>query len=583
MILQELVRHYEALAESGAIAKPGRGKVRVAYALELDEQGNLCRAVTLEGKNEKGKAIPFYLNLPAPVKRSRGIVANFLWDNSSYILGVDKKDNPEWAPQCFQKAKKLHEDLLGEQDDPYAMAIVRFFEKWEPQSAQLHPALKDKFDEITSGANITFMFQNAYPSSNPVFDRVWQIAYSGEKSENGQTMRCLATGECVVPQRIHPSIKGIPGAQSSGAALVSFNERAFCSYGRGQNLNAPVGQYAAFAYTTALNYLISDHTHCRRFGDTTVVYWAENAQVQYQDLFSGLLDGNTVSDQDISAVMDLLASGKPCDWNALPVDPDNRFYILGLSPNSARLSIRFFFQNTFGAFARNFQAHYDRIRVIVPQFDKDKDLPLQKLLRETVNPKSKNKAASPHIAADTLYAMLTGGRYPSTLYQQTQLRIRAEHDISRGKAAIIKGYLLKNETNPIYKEVLTVDLNEQTTYLPYVLGRLFSVLEDLQLKVNPGINTTIKDKYFSSACTTPAIVFPTLLKLAEKHLHKLDTGAKIHYSKQMNTLLGLVTSSYPEHLSISDQGVFQLGYYHQTQKRYIKSTETKTKEENSNV
>lgn len=576
MILQALVQYYEALAETGTIAKIGRGKTRVAYALELDEQGHLCRVLTLEEKNEKGKAIPFYLDLPAAVKRSRGIMANFLWDNSAYMLGIDqKKDKPEWAPQCFQAAQKLHKRILGGLDDPFALAITRFFETWDPKKATTCPALAGKYEEVTSGANITFLFQGEYPDKNSLFDRVWQKEYAGEELPDGPEMRCLVTGDCVVPQKVHPAIKGVMGAKSSGAALISYNAPAFCSYGRLQNLNAPVGKYAAFAYTTALNRLISDREHCRRFGDTTVVYWAENAQVQYQDLFSGLLDGNTISDQDISAVIGALASGNACDWNALPVDPDNRFYILGLSPNAARLSMRFFFQNTFGEFAQNFQAHYDRIRVTIPQYEKDIDFPLWKLLKESVNQKSRDKTVSPHIAADTLYAILTGGRYPSTLYQQTQLRIRAEHDINRGKAAIIKGYLIRNETNPIYKEVLTVDLNEQTTYLPYVLGRLFSVLEDLQQKANPGINTTIKDKYFSSACTTPAVVFPTLLKLAEKHLRKLETGSKIYYSKQMNALLGMIASNYPEHLSISDQGVFQLGYYHQTQRRYMKSTDAK--------
>lgn len=174
------------------------------------------------------------------------------------------------------------------------------------------------------------------------------------------------------------------------------------------------------------------------------------------------------------------------------------------------------------------------------------------------------------MAGDTLRAIITGGRYPATLYQQTQLRIRADRNVSMGRAAIIKAYLLRNTDENFNKEALVVDLNEKTVYQPYILGRLFSVLEAVQQKANPGINTTIKDKYFTSACATPAVVFPTLMKLAEKHLRKLDEGSRIWYSKQLLELTAALTESYPAHLTLNDQGIFQLGYYHQTQKRYEK-------------
>jgi CRISPR-associated protein Csd1 len=182
------------------------------------------------------------------------------------------------------------------------------------------------------------------------------------------------------------------------------------------------------------------------------------------------------------------------------------------------------------------------------------------------------------MAGDTLRSILSGQSYPATLYQQTQLRIRAEHEVTRGRAGIIKAYLTRLQNNEKFREALTVKLNEETDYQPYILGRLFSVLEGLQQAANPGINTTIKDKYFTSAGATPAVVFPTLLNLAEKHLRKLDGGKRVYWAKQVTELTSRVTESYPAHHNLYDQGIFQLGYYHQTQKRFEKKDKADTAE-----
>ncbi len=591
MILTCLMNYYEALVNRGAIARPGWGKVRVQYALELDDNGGIRAVLPLESTDEKGKPVPFYCKLPAPVKRSgpKG-KSNFLWDNVSYLLGIEGKGMPGHARECFESAKKLHLALLSGSNVPFAQAICRFFARWAPEQAAAAPWYAEYGEKLLVGGNLTFFYGGRRADQEPAFRPIWQAHYDAGDEADGVPMRCLVTGERVVPAAVHPSIKKVYGARSSGAALVSFNADAFCSYERKQNCNAPVSHYAAFAYTAALNALLADPTHFRRFGDVTVVYWAEDAAEQYANMFSGLLDGGNVTDNDLDAAMNALVHGRACNWDAFPLHPDNHFYVLGIAPNAARLSVCFFLQDRFGAFVSHFQEHYDRLRIVRPSFEQTENLPLWRLLGETVRKKKKPakptatapKADAPsdekdrekptapllHLAADTLRAILLGGRYPTTLYQNVMLRIRAEHEVPYAKAAIIKAYLLKNGTNPKFKEVLTVELNEASVYQPYVLGRLFSVLEDLQSQANPGINTTIKDKYFTSACATPAVVFPTLLKLAEKHLRKLDAGQKVYYSKQIGELINRITESYPAHLTLSDQGIFQLGYYHQTQKRY---------------
>ncbi|MEG0036185.1 MAG: type I-C CRISPR-associated protein Cas8c/Csd1, partial [Oscillospiraceae bacterium] len=407
----------------------------------------------------------------------------------------------------------------------------------------------------------------------------------GSDAENGETMRCLVTGKRVAPALTHPPIKGVRDAQSSGAALISFNAPAYCSYGREQNANAPVGTYAAFAYTTALNHLLSDRKHTKRIGDMTLVYWSEDANPLYQDAISQILDGNdsnTMSDDEMDYFMESMAEGRPNNWDGIPLKPDNRFYILGISPNAARLSVRLFLRDSFGSMVGKIKEHYNRLEIVSNNRSKWKNFPLWALLRETINEKARDKSASPQMAGDTLRAILTGGKYPATLYQQTQLRIRAEREITQGRAAIIKAYLMKNTDKEDYKEALKVELNESTTYQPYVLGRLFSILEQIQEKAS-GV-TTIKDKYFSSACATPSTVFPLIMNLADKHLRKLDGGIRVNFSKQLGELTSLITESYPVHHNLYDQGIFQLGYYHQTQKRYEKREKAEiteeTKEEN---
>jgi len=578
MILQSLVDYYEALAAHGGIARPGWGKTKIAFALELDENGALTRVLPLATQSADGKkSVPQTKDLPAPVKRTVGIDANFLWDNSAYLLGVDGKGKPDRAKDCFKAAKALHLSLLSALDDPFAKAVCRFFETWEPDRAADAPALADSIDDILKGANLTFLFDGQFPNEDDALCRVWQAHYDG--SGDGKTMRCLVTGEEVVPAKIHPAIKNVSGAQSSGAALVSFNAEAFCSYEREQNLNAPVGKYAAFAYTTALNTLLADRDHVCRFGDTTVVFWAENAEPAYQTAFVDFLNGGEekVTDKELQGCMDDLAHGRQTLWENVPLHPENRFFILGLAPNAARLSVRFFLQNDFGKFAKNVQKHYEDIRVVTDNRSKWETLSLWALLLETVkDDKTKSisermKKLPPHLAGDTVGSILSGGRYPATLYGQNLLRIKTEREVTMGRAGIIKAYLLRNTDRPEYKEAAKVSLNEQCEAEPYLLGRLFSLLENIQNSATGA--TTVKDSFFSSACATPAVAFPQLLKLEKSHMKVLKRekpGLAVTLDTELVKLMDKLGCEFPKHLLLPEQGEFMLGYYHQTQKRFEK-------------
>lgn len=576
MILQALTSYYERLAEQDLVARPGWGPAKVSYAIDLNKDGTIFQVYSLlrEPENGKsGKRIPRVISVPLPVKRSSGVKANFLCDTSAYLLGADQKGKPERTAECFSASRELHLKLLQSLKSEAAQAICRFFETWDPLRGDADPETAPCWQDLTSGGSLLFYYDGKSAAEDSFIREAWQRYY--DQSEDGVVMRCLVTGETSVIPLIHSAIKGIPGAQSSGAALISFNAPAFESYDREQNLNAPVGEYAAFAYTTALNYLIADWNNRITIGDTMVLCWAESAEPAYQAMTMQAMmgAGDDVGEAAVRAAVESISKGRRFQWDETSLDPDMRFYVLGIAPNAARLSVRFFLQNNFGSFIEHIEEHHERLRIVKPAYERYETIPLKWLLAETVNPKSKNKAASPQLAGDLLRSILTGAPYPATLLNAVELRIRAESQINYRKAAIIKAYYSRNKTDKCPEEVLQVALNESSTSIPYNLGRLFSVLEMIQETANPGLNTTIRDKYFNSAAATPSRIFAILNNLSEKHLRKLEHGKKIWLEKQRLAITEKLPERLPDRMGLPEQGAFQLGYYHQTQKRYEKKGE----------
>ena len=575
MILQTLTQYYEDLLARGDIDRPGWARAKVSWGLELAPDGQLLAVLPLQDEQPRGKKtvlVPQMLPVPEPVKRSSGVAANFLCDNSAYLLGIDAKGKPERTAQCFAAAKALHLELLREVPGEAAAAVRHFFETWQPAQAAAHPALAECIDDVLKGGNLIFLCADPFVQDDPDDQKAWQ--QYRDRTGNEPPIRCLVTGQQAPLARLHPSIKGVAGAQSSGASLVSFNADAFCSYGHEQGANAPVGTYAAFAYTQALNSLLADRDHVQHIGDTTVVCWAQGGDPVYQDAgMDALFFDDFWTESDLRSAIEKLAQGCPAEWHNVLLEPGTHFYVLGLAPNAARLSVRFFWQDSFAALARNVQQHYEDLNITGPAGDRHFPPSLYWFTRETVNLKSRTPTVTPRLTGDVLSAVLNGTPYPATLLNDVTLRIRAEQTVTRGRAAILKAYYLRKPNPFCPKEVLTVQLNEESSYMPYVLGRLFAVLEAVQTAASPNINSTIKDRYFNSACATPAVVFPTLIKLAQKHLQKLSEGQRIYYDRQITELAGRLDQPFPARLNLPEQGAFEIGYYHQVQKHFTKKQE----------
>lgn len=573
MILQALETYYEALLKDGKAVPEGWCVAKVAYALNLSKDGSLRGVMPLKQPHEKGKKtvwLPESRVVPKMVARSSGISANFLCDNSKYMLGADRKGSGKREKECFEAAKEKHLALLADIHNDMAEAIKNFFMIWDPKEAKNNPVLADLWEDITDGSNLIFCMGMKEAQEDTEICRAWTDACNVK--EEGTTGVCLVTGKRDRIARIHTTIKGVQGAQSSGAALVSFNAPAFESYGKEQSYNAPVSEYAAFAYTTALNYLLTQKKYVFQLGDTAVVFWAESGEEEYQEAFCWCAEPKADNMETIRNIFQNITLNRPIRIEKVELDSTQKFYILGLAPNAARLSVRFFYQNSFGKILENMRAHYTRMEMIKPAWEDRELLGPGGMLWETVNQKSKDKKPVPNMAAAVFKAILSDSRYPGSLYTNTLNRIRAEQGrITWGRASIIKAYLIQN--CGMEKGEDFVGLNEETNDAAYVSGRIFAVLEAIQEDANPGLNATIKDRYFNSACTTPGTIFPILMKLKNSHIRKMSIpGQKIKYEKLLTELMGKI-SGFPKRLTLEEQGKFILGYYHQVQKRYEKKEE----------
>lgn len=583
MILGSLVDYYNLLVEDEQSDIPRRGysEAKVSYALSLSEAGELLNLIPLKVSDFKGKKmIPQMFIVPEQKTRTSGVNPYFLCDNSQYILGFNNKKAIE--KNKFDACKALHEKILQDTDVPEAKAVLSFFNSWDVAKAQEHSALEDYLDDIYKGANFVFKLagKNQYLHNNREIIQIW-LKYL-ESQEKGIKGICSVTGERKAIARLHPFLKGIRGGKTTRNSLVSFNASAYESYGYTQGFNASVSEEAAFAYGTALNRLLAEEKYKLYYGDSTIVFWANSRKPVYRGLFSSILKMEESQQEeekvdykkreDIKNIFKKLCSGI---FGNYVIDEKTDFFILGLSPNAARASIRFFIKNSFKNIMDNIERYYEDL-LIEKQSPKNMSLiPLWKVLSETVSSKATKKEVLPALGGAVFRAMIEGRPYPEILYYNIMLRIRCEKEINYYKAAIIKAYLLrKNSLSLEQREVLTMSLNENSGDKAYVLGRMFAVLEKAQLDAIKGIKSTIKDRYFASACASPASVFPTLLKLANHHIAKADYGYKNDKNlADVMEKLNIDDNPFPKRLSLIEQGVFMLGYYHQKNNLYSKKEE----------
>lgn len=600
MILQALYEYYkrkENDSESG-IAPEGFGYVEIPFLVHLDREGN-CTSIEdtryQEGKRLAGRKFL----VPAAVSRTVGVKANLLWDKADYALGIpdatkladiDKKakKNPEKYTEeiiCQEKTDlaektkiRLEAFVSCIKDQQFStsesiLSLLRFLNGNPLQKLQKELGENNENIEtiVAENPNISFWVDDDDSPICSMFKD--EICKTREQKQAEDQSICLITGEKEPIARIHPLLKNVIGAQSSGAAIVSFNNPSFTSFGKKQNFNAPISESATFAYTTALNMMLAkDSQNKMRVGDATAVFWSAK-KTEFESFFSAFWGYSKDNpDADILAVKQLYSS---INTGAKIPNSDTKFYVLGLSPNAARLSIRFWHTGTIAEFSNRIKQHFDDLEIIRSKKESEHYSLFWMLSAIALEHKTEN--VPPNLSGEIVNAILAGTPYPTTLQHQCIRRIRAEQDVGRIRASLLKAYL--NRRNRFYKsneKELTVALDITNDNIGYRLGRLFATFEKLQEDAQPGINATIKDRYYGAASSTPCTVFPQLFKLKNHHLAKLSNpGMKVNYEKLIGEITsGIPADGMPAHLNLDDQSRFAIGYYHQRQE-FFKAKEDK--------
>lgn len=594
MILRRLAEHYDRIISEGnpELATPGYSRQKISFCVVLNPDGTLNQFESLleqDGKFNRAKQ----LIVPGQGKPpGQGINPCLLWDNAEYLLGyaTDSK-RAKRAAREFEASRAMHRALQASISHPSFAAVCTFFDHWSPERVGQHSELREivsNFGVFRIAGETQFVHQQV---SLPK-------AQASEIDRDSELAMCLVSGEIEPAARLHePKIKGVSGAQSSGALLVSFNAGAFTSYGKEQSYNAPVGQTSVFKYANALNHLLSRPDRRVRLGDATIVYWADH-QTPVEDVFAFLFSGESSENETQRAEEDpkrveearlLLSQLRSGTQNAY-VQSDGlptRFFILGLSPNASRISVRLWVEADANEMLRRLGQHVSDFSLAGGRDDLPP--PLWRVAMATGRAEFDQKgrfksydseSVSPNLAGDLARSVLTGVAYPQYLLATAVRRIYADGHISFERASAIKACLVRNTRRTLNPLEIPMELDYDSMDVAYRCGRLFAILEKAQSDSAGGeLNATIKDRYFSAASVTPAVVFPRLFRLNGYHLGKLETGGKIYYER----LIGNITSApftFPRQLPLIDQGKFIIGYFQQRQDLYT-SKKDKDSEENA--
>ncbi|WOF17326.1 type I-C CRISPR-associated protein Cas8c/Csd1 [Methanoplanus sp. FWC-SCC4] len=624
MIIESLCRYYDILAndESVSISRPGYSSAKVSFNLIISGEGELLNIIDLRSDDKKPR--PRMMDVPQQNSRANSVTPYFLCENAKYVFGVEKVKRADYEKkylykggcvlledgekevvlthprslECFEEFKKLHHSLLDVVNNPAAKGLLLFLDNWNPEDFVKNPKIDQYKDDILAGGNFVFQYErdDDYLHNSSDARRSWEKYNSVGSSKGAIVGQCLVTGESGPVARLHQKIKGVANAQSAGASIVSFNNDAFYSYGKDQSYNAPVGELAMFKYTTVLNHLLLSMDNRIRIGDTTTVFWAETSDKTCENLANFFLNPRDASKdnkenadenqrvkdektlQIANDVLKKISRGHKINSDDIKTDRDTRFYILGLSPNNARIAVRFWYMDSFGNFIERVSRHYLDMEIVRGDFD-FRYISVRNLLRETVPESSDKGEVSPLLGGLMMNSILNGTAYPAQMYNAILSRVKVERSINYVRAGFIKAYLFRlsrSGLSSLDESLITMSLNEESQNVPYRLGRLFAVLEKVQGETNKDMGSTINSKYFSSASSTPAVVFPVLLKLAQHHIAKSEWG--FVSNKSIEEILSEV-NEFPEYLNLEGQGMFMLGYYHQRKNFYKKKESSSIKEE----
>ena len=571
MILQALYDYYQRKRDEPDPARRlpafGLEDKEIPFIIELTAEGRPLGIIdTRQGDGKKKQARRY--QVPKGVKRAVNISANLLWDTAEYALGIDTRGKPDRVVEQHAAFRQRIAELPeAARQDAGILALESFYANDGPAALAEDPA----WPEILEGNPvITFRLHN---DGDLICQRPAVIGGRGDVAEEGGKQAfCLVTGQMKSVERLHTAIKGVWGAQSVGANIVSFNLDAFTSFNKVQGDNAPVSPLAAFAYTTALNHLLDRNSRQRiQVGDASTVFWAQKDDAEIEEGFAAIFGERDDPDQRAEQVRALLGAVQSGQFDG--GRGDKLFYVLGLAPNAARVSVRFWHAAPLHEIAHQIRQWFADLKVV--RSAKDPEYPSLFRLLAACSQQGKADNIPPNLGGDIMRAVLSGSPFPATWLNAAVLRCRAEQNVTCLRAAAIKASLnrlQRFQPNQSLDKELSDMLDLENTSPAYRLGRLFAVLERIQEKaINP--NTTIRERYYGAASSSPVSVFTTLLRLKNHHLAKLNERENAYFERLLGEIMGGL-NDFPKHLSLQEQGRFALGYYHQRQAFFTKSTQS---------
>jgi CRISPR-associated protein Csd1 len=586
MLIKALNEYYDILASAGKVCKEGMSVQNVSFKIMLRPDGTISdildiREESLPDSKGNVKKTPVEIILPERTQKP-GIYANIIEHRPLYIFGLnydkgkfsteDEKGRAKKSHDCFVKRNL---EFTEGMTDEIVCAYRNFIKNWNPENETENPHLINLKKNYSSGYYCFALDGHPDEELHKTDGEVVQKYLSSVKEDEAADGICSISGEKGRIARLHNKIKGVPGGLATGGLLVCFNSNAEESYGKEQSYNSGISEKTMKRYTEALNILLSNKDHKMYLDDMTVVFWAMSEDDSREtDLLLRMLGEKDdelnaeEADKMIFAIMKDLRDGKEADLSSFNLNENVMFYITGLVPNNSRIAQKFIYRDKFGKMLRNVAMHQNDLRIEGTK----KQISIRRLFYELKSPKSTNEKISPPLMAAIFNSVINGTRYPDSLLETAVRRVKIDKNVNYVKAGIIKACLnRKIRINKITEEI-KMALDRENANQAYLCGRLFAVLERIQQNASEGkLNRTIKDSYFSSACSNPAAVFPRLMKLAQYHLGKDE------YATGNNILIGEITdklnNEFPKTLPLNEQGMFIIGYYHQYQNFFKKNEE----------
>lgn len=572
MILQSLVDYYE---RSDELAPPGWERKRIPFFIEIASDGTFLQLTSMRF-GPKATDVPAQL-VPCSEIRS-GTKSferpNLLWDHIGFVIGHPKSDEPKDvanAQNQLEHFRRRVNDIARQATDSMAIqAVKRFYERQEYLRVKDDPLWKECI--TIPGCNVTFRLagDTGIAAQDPAIRNL--VAKDESFASGEEKGLCIVTGELDVIVNLHPKIANVADKPTALSAVNDQSLPALASYGKHQGQNFPVGKSAAFKYATALNHLLRHHSPQRiSVGDTSIIFWAQKPDDLEHELTS-LLGGGDNPDahtQQVKALFDAVHNG-----GFTGVRGDNAFYVLGLAPNAARIAVRFWHAAPLQVIAERIAAWFYDLSLVhhehEPEFPSLNWL-LANLARPKKKPQDKADNIPPRLGDDLVRCIFSGTPYPATLLNAGVQRCRAEQQVTYMRAAAIKAYLNRSlTTSDAQARKLRPMLDIENPSTAYRLGRLFATLEKIQEDASPGLNATIRERYYGAASSTPVAVFTTLMRLKNHHLAKLPSKGRVVFFEQLLAEIMSGISEFPVHMNLQDQGRFAIGYYHQRQAFFTK-------------